>query len=771
MKKVVLLIFVLIGTMCIKAQEYCSFNANNAFGLDFENGTALAAGTVIGETTNIIATTGTDDIYKPQSVKATVGGIEISGGLQGSTNPKDADGGIPSATLVQPTIGSFIIFQAKANGYLYIVHKAVSHKAYTVFEDGRAISYNFAAIGNETTDLGVFYHFAVPYIVTDGQNAVQNPVEWAEREYLKASAPEKYAAHWSEDESGNQTWNRIAIVGAGVIKFPVRKGSKYIVNSNGTKITAGGFYFDTTGNADVKVDGLCILESDQKLPPPLPLQNYNPKKLTINVETAGTLPSLISADEKYQIEELTLTGELNGTDIHFIRDMAGVDMDRMEESELCVLCNETVFTKGVLRALDLSGANIVEGGRDYYKMLWSSSSRKYGDKQYTKANTISESMFVYCRPLVELILPRSVNSISPLLFSDNYGGGIYTNIKVLNVAEGNPYYESHNSCNAIIEKSTKTLIVGCQTTEIPDDVTSIGNDAFRSIVGLTSITIPSSVTSIGENAFNGCDLLFLTAEPTTPPSIAESAFPNCANATLYVPKGCKAAYEAADYWKDFKEIKEFAKDEEVTCVLEDDNTAIVTVANDPTEKDLVIPESVMIGEVSHPVTAIGEGAFKDNTELALVCIPETIEEIGNNAFAGCSGLTAIYSYSEEPIALDGGKATVRTRADGAEVSASTVFAEVDKNNCILYVPLNSADKYRTAEGWGEFENIVEMKSNKPGDANNDGEVDGKDVDATVGYIMEGKTDSFIFKNADVKADCKINAADIVKITNIITEKK
>ena len=115
--------------------------------------------------------------------------------------------------------------------------------------------------------------------------------------------------------------------------------------------------------------------------------------------------------------------------------------------------------------------------------------------------------------------------------------------------------------------------------------------------------------------------------------------------------------------------------------------------------------------------------------------------------------------------------TVFPLGDGAEVSASTVFAEVDKNNCILYVPLNSADKYRTAEGWGEFENIVEMKSNKPGDANNDGEVDGKDVDATVGYIMEGKTDSFIFKNADVKADCKINAADIVKITNIITEKK
>jgi hypothetical protein len=238
-----------------------------------------------------------------------------------------------------------------------------------------------------------------------------------------------------------------------------------------------------------------------------------------------------------------------------------------------------------------------------------------------------------------------------------------------------------------------------------------------------------------------------------------------------VPKGSKAAYEAADYWKEFKQIKEFMRDNEVICIIEDNNSVTATAVNDPTDKDVVIPESIVIDGETHAVTGIGAEAFKDNTSMTLVCIPETIEEIGNNAFAGCSGLTAIYSYSEEPIALDGGKATVRTRADGAEVSASTVFAEVDKNNCILYVPLNSADKYRTAEGWGEFENIVEMKSNKPGDANNDGEVDGKDVDATVGYIMEGKTDSFIFKNADVKADCKINAADIVKITNIITEKK
>ena len=70
------------------------------------------------------------------------------------------------------------------------------------------------------------------------------------------------------------------------------------------------------------------------------------------------------------------------------------------------------------------------------------------------------------------------------------------------VEEGNPKY--HSEGNAIIETSTNKLVVGCQTTDIPDSVTSIGYGAFYDCESLTSIIIPNSVTSIGENAFCGC---------------------------------------------------------------------------------------------------------------------------------------------------------------------------------------------------------------------------------------------------------------------------
>ena len=154
MKKFLLSAAALMAAMTMNAQEVCVFNADNAMGLDADNGTALTAGQVIGETESIVAKIGADDTYKPQSATFTVSGTEITGGLQGGTNPKDADGGVPATTLVQPAAGAFLVFEAKADGYLYVMHKASSNKAYTVIEDGTCISYTFTAIGSADSELG-----------------------------------------------------------------------------------------------------------------------------------------------------------------------------------------------------------------------------------------------------------------------------------------------------------------------------------------------------------------------------------------------------------------------------------------------------------------------------------------------------------------------------------------------------------------------------------------------------------------------------------------
>ncbi len=267
MKKILLSAAAIFAAMSMNAQEFCSFNPDNALNLDAENGTALTAGTVIGETTSIVATIGADDTYKPQSATFTANGEIISGGLQGASNPKDADGGTPATTLIQPASGAFLVFEAKADGFLYVMHKASSNKAYTVFEEGTAISYTFAAIGDASSLLGGVYSFTLPYEVENEQFVVKNPVEWAEQEFLKSTNPDAYAANWKEetadDGTTKQTWDpAIKINGLGVIKFPVYKDCKYIVNANGSKITAAGFAFSTEDNVLIQSDDVVIYKGE-----------------------------------------------------------------------------------------------------------------------------------------------------------------------------------------------------------------------------------------------------------------------------------------------------------------------------------------------------------------------------------------------------------------------------------------------------------------------------------------------------------------------------
>ena len=92
---------------------------------------------------------------------------------------------------------------------------------------------------------------------------------------------------------------------------------------------------------------------------------------------------------------------------------------------------------------------------------------------------------------------------------------------------------------------------------IPDNVERIGNSAFMGCFGLTGVEISESITSIGEGAFNYCSSLTkVKVGHSEPLPIESSTFSNRQNALLYVPTGCKAAFMAADYWKEFMAIIE-----------------------------------------------------------------------------------------------------------------------------------------------------------------------------------------------------------------------
>lgn len=188
--------------------------------------------------------------------------------------------------------------------------------------------------------------------------------------------------------------------------------------------------------------------------------------------------------------------------------------------------------------------------------------------------SIGESAFSGCHGLTSITIPASVTSIGGDAF-DNCSGLIS-----ITVENGNSKYDSRNNCNAIIDTSTNTLIVGCRNTTIPNSVTSIGSDAFESGNSPTSITIPSSVTSIGsyafqysgltsiniaagiteigKRAFYSCSsLVTVEINTQTPPSLETEVFVNCSSLQhIYVPSSAVSTYKSASGWSDYASIIE-----------------------------------------------------------------------------------------------------------------------------------------------------------------------------------------------------------------------
>ena len=223
------------------------------------------------------------------------------------------------------------------------------------------------------------------------------------------------------------------------------------------------------------------------------------KQITIKLEEAGTLPSKIGDTKKYKITNLKIMGEINGTDLRFIREMAGCDYKGMG-------------TEGKLVTLDLSEAKIVEGGDIYFY-----SSYFYC---YTSDDVIGGYAFYGCSSLTSLTLPSNATKIGESAF---YG------------------------CS------------GLTSLTLPSSVTSIGESAFYGCSGLTSLTLPSSVTSIGSSAFYGCSgLTSIYVSWESPLSIDAYTFKdaNTEKCILYVPNGTYDDYWISN-WGIFENIVEY----------------------------------------------------------------------------------------------------------------------------------------------------------------------------------------------------------------------
>ncbi len=193
-------------------------------------------------------------------------------------------------------------------------------------------------------------------------------------------------------------------------------------------------------------------------------------------------------------------------------------------------------------------------------------------------------------------------------------------------------------------------------------VTSIGYRAFFGCGGITSLTIPDSVTSIGVSAFDGCsDLERISVD---------------SHNAIYDSRGdCNAIIETATN----------------TLIAGCKNTTIPDSMTSIGEAAFFGCSGITSLTIPNSVTSIGDGAFHDCSGITSLTIPNSVTSIGDRTFSGCNALTEIKSFAQVP-----------------PTCYNCAFDNINKEECILYVPKGQIYAYKQADEWKDFVCIKEM---------------------------------------------------------------
>lgn len=314
------------------------------------------------------------------------------------------------------------------------------------------------------------------------------------------------------------------------------------------------------------------------------------------INDAGQLTEIVG-DDKYRFTTLSIAGFLNGDDLRTLRDMAGCD-------------NEGKATAGQLSDIDLSGAQIAEGGK------------AYAEGHFTQTNVVGKAMLASCEKLKRIVLPLQTTKIEadafrncsslhtievPTLVESIETSAGCTALAEINVQAGNSHYCSKDG--VLLSGDGKNILWFPMGKEgeytLPSTVTTVGDYAFRNCRietfhfadGLTSIgkyafynssvkevSLPSTVKQIptglfqkcaylttvhlgkntemlGDYVFDGCPITNLYISAPTPPYCSNSTFASSGNnifstCRVHVPKNRRIYYRGDVIWAQFKRIVE-----------------------------------------------------------------------------------------------------------------------------------------------------------------------------------------------------------------------
>ena len=376
---------------------------------------------------------------------------------------------------------------------------------------------------------------------------------------------------------------------------------------------------------------------------------------------------------------------------------------------------------------------------------------------------IGDCAFEGCSSLTSVFIPSSVTNIGLTPFKNCSG------LNTIVVDSSNAYYDSCDSCNAIIQSNYSLLLQGCNNTIIPDDIVAITNSAFEGCSGLTAITIPNSVISIGQSAFLGCSGLTSITIPNSVTSISQGAFYGCNGLTsvtipnsvtsigqvafagcsgltsLIIPNSVTSIYQSAflgcsgltsitipnsvisigsKIFQDCSGLISVSIGSGVNSISSEAFSGCSSLAS------ITIPDGVStIGSnafygcsdlttvsIGSGVTSISSEAFSGCSSLASITIPDCVSTIGSNAFNNCSSLATvsigrgITSIAQQAFCVCSSLVSVYCKAIvPPTLGGSIIFsasAFLNSSGINIYVPCNSVNNYRSASYWSSYSSRI-----------------------------------------------------------------
>lgn len=216
---------------------------------------------------------------------------------------------------------------------------------------------------------------------------------------------------------------------------------------------------------------------------------------------------------------------------------------------------------------------------------------------------IHDRAFYNCNSLKQITIPGSVNEIGTEVFSGD------TSLQSITVSPANRFYDSYGNSNVIVDCKNKSLIAGCNTSVIPEDVISIRTGVFRSCHGIKTVNIPDCVEFISGSAFMDCTGIEQIHLPQNMYAIADLAFHGCSQLqSICLPDSLQIIWnESFSGCESLKEI-----------------------------------------DIPSKVWCIDASAFMNCKNLERVSLPEGVSEINNYSFWGCDNLESVNIFCLVP---------------------------------------------------------------------------------------------------------------------------